>query len=134
MPVRETIRPIPPLESEIIKETYKDGKVRYFHPVQVEIDTCHEQLYDFFEKMLSSFQDLVNFMDDNEYDRFGHLFQTILNDSFYRLHEAFEFIEKTIGIISVCIVARGETCYRNGRVVGTELRKPCKMEGGPGNG
>lgn len=129
---QETVQAYPPKESEIIKETQADGVV-VFKDSKSEITAkelsindidLHSLNYNWFSQL----QALVEMLNDEDYSRFGSVFEILIDRFIHELDETYAFIRQAVGHIKIHRIQRNQWPHRTGRVVQVTLKPP--EEGG----
>lgn len=120
---QETVQLHPPKESEIIRETQKDGTI-VFKDSNKELETDDIDLHSLNYHWFSQLWGLIELLDDEDYGRFGSVFEILIERFINELDETYAFIRQTIGHIKIYRIHRNQWPHRNGRVVQITLEPP----------
>jgi len=127
-PRQETIQPYFPNDYKIIKKLNESGTASYHHPMGGKVYTYSNDLHSQLNLSLVRFKLMVDMLDDDDLDKFGFVFESLIRDAGNQLDEIFKHVNNAIGGIELEIVGHnrsGYSGYRNGMIVGAKLG-PCK--------
>ena len=118
---QETINPYFPNDNKIIKKLNGSGKASYHHPTGGKVCTWTNDLYSQLTLSFSRFKAMVAMLDDDDYDRFGFVFKSLIRDAENQLDEMFERVHDVIGVIELEIVSVDNRGYRDGMIVDANI-------------
>jgi hypothetical protein len=78
--------------------------------------------------MEQRYKSLIAFLDEDDYTEFGILFEALVGYNHRQLDEMLEFLTRCVGRINFHYIARGQTTYRSGRIVGITVEPPEMIE------
>lgn len=70
----------------------------------------------------------VAMLDDDDRDRFGFVFESLIRDAANRIDEIFNRVDNSIGRIILDMVAHGDSVYRDGMIINARLEPIKKAE------
>lgn len=111
-------------EPEIIRKTAPDGTVTYWNPEgEKEVWTYTRSLEEAVSLAMGRLEKLVDMLGDDAYEDFGFIAEELIKTMINEVEEAFRFINRDIGVISLNLIGRnhGYPTYRTNRVVGVTL-------------
>ena len=120
-PRQETINPYFPNDNKIVKKLNGSGGASYHHPKGGKVYTWPNDLYSQLTLSLSRFKAMLDMLDDDDYDRFGFVFKSLIRDARNQLDEMFEHVHDAIGVIEIEIVGVNNRGYRVGMIVDANL-------------
>lgn len=123
-PAKEVIQPVFPTDFPIVKEVKEDGTVVFSHPAGPEVETWEEPLDTILSLQMDRFRTLIELLDDDDRDRFGFLFNVLIDHAESQLHEIFHFLDQSVGKIECTLIMKNWHSYRTDRVVCVTLRPP----------
>ena len=113
-----------PYQVSIYRHTLPDGSFEYRHPcIDRPIRTYSESLLDTMTAHLDFIQAAIDMLDDDDIDRFGFMFESLLRDFQVSIHEADHFIRQNIGEITVIKIAHDQRPYRHRAVVDAKIER-----------
>ena len=120
-PRQETIHPYFPNDFKIIRKLDESGKVSYHHPTGGNVYTWTNDLYSQLTLSLSRFKAMLDMLNEDDHDRFGFVFKSLIRDAEIQFDEMFEHVNDAIGMIELEIVGVNNRGYRVGMIVDANL-------------
>lgn len=123
----ETIKPVSPQgEIDIVKKTFEDGAVAYYHPAHLPgedaVKIYCENIYDTMLRPIEKIRGLSELLGDKYWGKWGFIAESICDEADRLYEELAEFLEKSVGVISVDEINRGNIGYRTGRIAGIRIK------------
>lgn len=125
--LKQTVPPYFPTETPLTRIVYEDGESAYFSPYDYEVNVYGVDLELFLICRIHELKAAVLLLEDEDYMKFGQVFETILHAFENQVHEVAHVLYRHVGDVSLDLVGKNKADWRDGRVVWAEII-PCDKE------